>query len=44
VPSYVQVVSEIPKTASQKNLDRLLREEFGHDKDGVYRFEDFIES
>jgi crotonobetaine/carnitine-CoA ligase len=44
VPSYVQVVPEIPKTASQKNLDRLLREEFGPDKDGVYRFEDFKES
>jgi crotonobetaine/carnitine-CoA ligase len=44
VPSFVQVVSEIPKTASQKNLDRLLREEFGPEKNGVYRFEDYKES
>ncbi len=40
VPSYIQVVNEIPKSASQKNLDRLLREEFDGDKPNVYRFED----
>jgi crotonobetaine/carnitine-CoA ligase len=39
IPSYVQVVSEIPKTASQKNLDRLLREEFDPEADNIYRFE-----
>jgi len=40
VPSYIQVVSEIPKTASEKNLDRLLREDFSPDHKGVYKFED----
>jgi crotonobetaine/carnitine-CoA ligase len=43
IPSYVQVVPEIPKTASQKNLDRLLREAFDPDKDGVYRLKNFKE-
>lgn len=28
VPSYIQVVAEIPKTASEKNLERLLKAEF----------------
>lgn len=28
IPSYLQIVSEIPKTASEKNLDRILKEEF----------------
>jgi len=41
VPSYLQVVSEIPKTASQKNLDRLLREAFDPKGDGVYRLADY---
>lgn len=40
-PSYIQVVPEIPKTASQKNLDRILREEFGPDRHNVYRFENY---
>jgi crotonobetaine/carnitine-CoA ligase len=39
IPSYIQVVSEIPKTASQKNLDRVLRDEFDPDGSNVYRFE-----
>lgn len=41
VPSYIQVVPEIPKTASQKNLDRLLSDEFNVEADNVYRFEDY---
>lgn len=41
VPSYLQVVSEIPKTISEKNLDRLLMEAFSKDAPGVYRLEDF---
>jgi crotonobetaine/carnitine-CoA ligase len=41
VPSYIQVVEEIPKTASQKNLDRVLREEFDPKGSNVYRFEDY---
>ena len=28
VPSYLQVVREIPKTISEKNLDRILKQEF----------------
>ncbi|MDY6917505.1 MAG: AMP-binding protein [Chloroflexota bacterium] len=40
VPSFIQVVDEIPKSASQKNLDRLLREEFDPDRPNVYRFEE----
>jgi crotonobetaine/carnitine-CoA ligase len=39
VPSYIQVVSEIPKTASEKNLDRVLRDEFDPDGLNVYKFE-----
>ena len=41
VPSYIQVVEEIPKTASQKNLDRVLREDFDPQGSNVYRFEDY---
>jgi len=35
------VVEEIPKTASQKNLDRVLREDFDPKGSHVYRFEDY---
>lgn len=41
VPSYLQVVAEIPKTASQKNLARVLRDEFDPEGPGVYGFEDY---
>ncbi|MBW1642426.1 MAG: AMP-binding protein [Deltaproteobacteria bacterium] len=41
VPSYIQVVIEIPKTASEKNLDRLLKEDFNPDDSNVFKFEDF---
>jgi crotonobetaine/carnitine-CoA ligase len=41
VPSYIQVVDEIPKTVSEKNLDRVLREQFSPDAPNVYRFENF---
>ncbi len=40
VPSYVQIVDEIPKSASEKNLDRLLKQDFSKDADNVYAFED----
>lgn len=36
IPSYLQVVDEIPKTASEKNLDRLLRDEFRKDAPNVF--------
>ncbi|MBU2547524.1 MAG: AMP-binding protein [Proteobacteria bacterium] len=41
VPSYIQVVPEIPKTASEKNLDRLLREEFDPEGRDVYKYENY---
>ncbi len=36
VPSYVQVVGEIPKSPSEKYLDRVLRDQFSEDADNVY--------
>jgi len=41
VPSYLWVVDTIPKTASQKNLGRLLKNDFRADQDGVHAFEDY---
>jgi crotonobetaine/carnitine-CoA ligase len=38
VPSYIQVVQEIPKTPSEKNLDRVLREAFRPEGEGVHRY------
>jgi crotonobetaine/carnitine-CoA ligase len=37
IPTYLQVVDEIPKTASEKNLDRLLKDDFRKDARNVYR-------
>ncbi|MFZ3046988.1 MAG: AMP-binding protein, partial [Desulfatirhabdiaceae bacterium] len=36
VPSYLQVVDEIPKSASEKNLDRLLKDDFRSDASNVF--------
>jgi len=36
VPSYLQVVDEIPKTASEKPQERLLLDRFAPDGDGVH--------
>jgi acyl-CoA synthetase (AMP-forming)/AMP-acid ligase II len=36
IPSYVQVVDAIPKSASEKNLDRLLKDDFSKDSDNVH--------
>ncbi len=41
VPSYLQVVDEIPKSASEKNLDRLLKDDFSKEADNVYAFSDY---
>jgi acyl-CoA synthetase (AMP-forming)/AMP-acid ligase II len=41
VPTYIQIVREIPKTVSEKSLDRLLREEFRKDADNVHSVEDY---
>jgi crotonobetaine/carnitine-CoA ligase len=38
IPQFLQVVSDIPKTASEKNLERVLRDEFRKDAANVYRF------
>ncbi len=38
VPSYIQVVHDIPKTASEKNLDRLLRENLDIEAENVFKF------
>jgi len=40
LPSYLQVVKAIPKTSSEKNLDRLLKEDFRKDADNVHAFAD----
>jgi crotonobetaine/carnitine-CoA ligase len=42
VPSYIQVVTEIPKTGSQKNLERILRETFSENSPNVYQFEKIL--
>ena len=44
VPSYIQIVQGIPKTASEKNMDRLLREEFHLENNNIHKFEDCIRS
>ena len=41
IPSYLQVVEEIPKTISEKPLVRTLREEFQPAGDNIYAFENF---
>jgi len=38
IPQYLQIVDEIPKTASEKNLDRVLRDEFNKDASNVFVF------
>ena len=38
IPQYLQIVDEIPKTASEKNLDRVLRDEFSKEADNVHKF------
>lgn len=39
IPSYLQVVDAIPKTISEKALDRILKEQFSPDADNVFRYE-----
>ncbi len=41
VPSYLQVVEEIPKSGSQKNLDRLLKISFSKDAENVYSYTEY---
>jgi crotonobetaine/carnitine-CoA ligase len=41
VPSFVQIVAEIPKTASEKNLSRLLHETFNPEAENVHSLENY---
>jgi crotonobetaine/carnitine-CoA ligase len=41
VPSYLQVVEDIPKSPSEKYLDRILKDQFSPDADNVYSLEDY---
>jgi crotonobetaine/carnitine-CoA ligase len=41
VPSYLQVKDEIPKTISEKALDRILKTEFSPDSDNVFVSTDY---
>jgi len=41
IPSYLQVVDEIPKTISEKPQKRFLEEKFAPDAEGVFKYEDY---
>jgi acyl-CoA synthetase (AMP-forming)/AMP-acid ligase II len=41
IPSFLQIVDEIPKTVSEKALDRKLREAFEKGEGTIYRYEDY---
>jgi acyl-CoA synthetase (AMP-forming)/AMP-acid ligase II len=41
IPSFLQVVDEIPKTVSEKALDRKLKEAFEKGEGTIYRYEDY---
>ena len=41
IPSYVQVMHEIPKTASEKPQDRYLIDDLKQRRSPVYEFEDY---
>lgn len=41
IPSYLQVVEEIPKSISEKALDRVLKDRFSPDAQNVHKFEDY---
>jgi len=41
IPSYIQVVDEIPKTISEKPLDRVLRDAFAPENENIYAYEDY---
>jgi crotonobetaine/carnitine-CoA ligase len=42
VPSFIQVVDEIPKSSSEKNLDRLLKDAFSKNAPNVYASANYI--
>jgi len=41
IPSFLQIVDEIPKTVSEKALDRKLKEAFEKGEGTIYRYEDY---
>lgn len=41
IPSFLQVVNEIPKTASEKKISRVLKDEFDKDADNIYNIRDY---
>ena len=41
IPSYLQIVDEVPKTISEKFMSRVLKDEFSHDNDNVFAYEDY---
>ena len=41
IPSYLQVVEEIPKSISEKALDRVLKDKFSPGAENVHKFEDY---
>ena len=41
IPSYLQIVAEIPKSISEKALDRILKSEFSPDSENVYSYDNF---
>ena len=41
IPSFLQVVEELPKSISEKALDRVLKGEFSPDSENVHKFEDY---
>ena len=41
IPSYLQVVDEIPKTISEKALNRSLKEAFESKQSAIYEYKDF---
>jgi acyl-CoA synthetase (AMP-forming)/AMP-acid ligase II len=42
IPSYIQIVNEIPKTISEKPLDNVLRSSFNPSADNVYKIDHVI--
>lgn len=41
IPSYLQIVNEIPKSISEKALDRVLRDKFFSDAEDVYSYDSY---
>lgn len=41
IPSYIQLVDEVPKTISEKFMSRVLKDDFSKDSDTVYAFTDY---